>query len=139
MKHKLTLTIFLFLILLAASVSGQQLTFQFVNPNFGGPNVYNYNWMLSSAQAQNSMTESSGLDSYYNDPLKDFQESLNRQLLSQLSRQLVENTFGDTEITEGRYELGNYVIDVSPGADGIQVSIFDVVGGGETTITVPFL
>lgn len=139
MLFKKISSILFLLFCIGLTSNAQQLVFEFINPNFGGNNSYNYNWLLSSAQAQNSLTESSQLDRYLNDPLADFQESLNRQILSQLSRQLVENTFGDTELTEGRYELGNYVIDISPGADGIQVSIFDLFSGGETTIIVPYL
>lgn len=136
--NKISLILFL-VCCFAISTNAQQLVFEFVNPNFGGKNTYNYNWLLSQAQAQNNITEDGALSRYYNDPLADFQESLNRQILSQLSRQLVQNTFGDTEFMEGRYELGNYVIDITPGSNGIQVTIFDVFGGGETTITVPYL
>ena len=128
-------------LLLSGSISllAQDFTYQPVNPAFGGNN-FNYGWMLSSAQAQNGFTEeqedfSSRFD---RDPLEDFEQSLNRQILSQLSRQLTNNQFGEGGLQEGQYEIGNYQIDVAPGAEAIQITILDISTGSQTTVSVPY-
>ena len=123
----------------SASLLAQDFTYQPVNPAFGGNN-FNYGWMLSSAQAQNGFTEeqedfSSRFD---RDPLEDFEQSLNRQILSQLTRQLTNNQFGEGGLQEGQYEIGNYQIDVAPGAEAIQITILDISTGSQTTVSVPY-
>ena len=115
----------------------QDFVYTPINPAFGG-NFYNYSWLLSSAQAQNTLTETEDNDYFDTDPLEDFEESLNRQILSQLSRQLIYEQFGEEGLTEGHYELGSYQIDVLPGDLGIEIQILDVSTGSATTITVPY-
>jgi curli production assembly/transport component CsgF len=120
--------------------SAQQLVFSFSNPSFIGGNIYNGSYLLSQAEAQNDKTASSSdiSGSSSEDELSDFKASLNAQILSQLSRQIVSNAFGEDSLEEGRYELGDYIIDVTPGGSGINITIQDIVTGGETTITVPY-
>lgn len=116
----------------------QDFVYTPINPAFGG-SFYNYSWLLSSAQAQNTIEE--GRDEYNpyeNDPIADFEESLNRQILSQLSRQLIYDQFGEGGLTEGHYEMGSYQIDVVPGDLGIEIQILDVSTGSETKVTVPY-
>lgn len=130
------------LFLLAPSIAhGQQLVYTPENPAFGGPAI-NYNWMLSSAQAQMPQDESSF--DFSRDPLEDFESSLQRQILNQLSRQIVEGQFGGAtgsiDLTEeGRFDLGQFVVEITPGLNGLNISIFDVFSGDETTITIPNL
>jgi curli production assembly/transport component CsgF len=131
---------FLALIILTGHSSAQQLVYTPINPSFGGSPL-NGNWMLSQAQAQNGFTAGgTDIDSRFErDPLKDFKESLNRQILSQLSRNLISSMFGETGLTEGRYEIGDFIIDITPGADGITIIINDLGTGDETTIIIPYL
>lgn len=123
-----------------AQLFGQDLVFGFKNPAFGG-NPYNYQWMLSSAQAQDTykdVSESSILDSYNRDPLQDFEESLNRQILSQLSRKLIESQFGEGQLSEGTYIIGNYQIEVGDQGGGLNIVISDLGNGDQTTVFIPF-
>jgi len=131
--------ILLILIFFCSNVLPQQLVYTPNNPSFGGSPL-NGSWMFSQAQAQNGFT-SGGVSSssLLNDPLADFTESINRQILSQLSRNLVSSIFGETGLQEGRYEIGDFIIDITPGADGINIIISDLSTGGETTIIVPYL
>jgi|AP12_2_1047962.scaffolds.fasta_scaffold66430_2 curli production assembly/transport component CsgF len=116
----------------------QQLVYTPDNPSFGG-NPLNGNWMLSQAQVQNGFTAGAQIDSrLQQNPLTDFTESLNRQILSQLSRGLISSIFGESGLEEGRYEIGNYTIDILQGADGISIVIFDLSTGDETRIIVPY-
>ena len=116
-------------------VFGQNFVYQPVNPAFGG-NYLNYSWLLQSANTQNKFEEKSG-SGYERDPLSDFENSMNRQILSQLSRNLMQNYFGEG-LSEGQYNIGNYEIEVAPGDNGLEVVIFDTGTGDKTTVTVPY-
>ncbi len=138
-KHLLLLLIFACLAF-PAHLFSQDLVFGFTNPAFGG-NPYNYQWMLASAQAQDTYkapTESTTQASYTKSPLKDFEESLNRQILSQLSRKLIETQFGESQLTAGTYIIGNYQIEVSDQDGGLNIVISDTGTGDQTTVFIPF-
>jgi curli production assembly/transport component CsgF len=116
----------------------QDFTYQPLNPAFGG-SYFNYSWMLNSAQVQNGYTDKANLSkSFDRDPLTDFEQSLNRQILSRITRELVNEQFGEEGLQEGQYAIGSYQIDVSPGGEGIDIKILDTVTGSETTVSVPY-
>ena len=119
-------------------VRAQQFVYEFVNPAFGG-NYLNYSWLLQSAQLQKRFDEDERLGYFDRDPLADFQNSLQRQILSELSRELVYNRFGDQlDLTQqGRYELGDYIIDIVPGSQGVDVKVFNKLTGDESVVTIP--
>jgi curli production assembly/transport component CsgF len=119
---------------------GQHFTYTPKNPAFGG-NPYNYSWLLSSAQAQNDIKDpatSAPTSSYSTDPLKNFTESLNQQILSQLSRQIVAKQFGENTLTAGTYVLGDYQINVGDQSTGLSITILDNKTGSTTTVSVPY-
>ncbi len=94
-----------FLLLISIRSNAQQFVYTLINPAFGG-NTFNYQWMLSSAQAQDTYKAPTidGKDSYgmySTNPVDDFAESLNRQILSRLSRELVTRQFGEEALAEG--------------------------------------
>ena len=131
--------ILLFLISFCGSTLPQQLVYTPNNPSFGGSPL-NGSWMFSQAQAQNGFTAgATSSSSIQNDPLADFKDNLNRQILSQLSRNLVTSLFGESGLEEGRYEIGDFIIDITPGSDGITILINDLSTGGQTSIIVPYL
>jgi len=134
---KFTLVIVFFFV--AGKSYSQDFTYTPKNPAFGG-NPYNYSWLMSSAQAQNDIKEttSSAYSPYSTDPLKDFSESLNRQILSQLSRQIVAKQFGEDALSAGTYVLGDYQIEVGDQADGLNITILDNKTGSQTTVAVPY-
>jgi curli production assembly/transport component CsgF len=138
MKLKTKLIASLIIMLTSGSLFAQDLKYKPVNPAFGG-DTFNYNWLLSQAQAQNDFEKDPNADLFATDPLLDFQDDLNRQILSQLSRSLVGDLFGeDGQLNEGLFEIGNYQIEVINGLDGVNIGIVDIVTGGTTTVTVPF-
>ncbi len=121
---------------LAPQATAQQLTYQPTNPAFGGSPL-NYSWLLQSAQLQNEHQET-GADRFSRDPLADFESSLQRQILSQLSRELISDRFGDLDLTQpGTFSLGDFQVEVVPGLDGVSVRIFNLLSGEETTVSVP--
>ncbi len=130
------------ILLFCTKTEAQDFIYTPKNPAFGG-NPYNYSWMLSSAQAQDTykaLIESDETYSgyYSSSPVDDFSESLNRQILSQLSRQIVARQFGEDALAEGSYILGDYQIDIGNGSGGLNISILDNSTGATTTVTVPY-
>ncbi|MCB0577967.1 MAG: curli assembly protein CsgF [Phaeodactylibacter sp.] len=130
------------LFLLAAPVFmyGQDFTYTPQNPAFGG-NYLNYSWMLNSANAQNTLSDPNRSSSSSRNSIDRFTESLNNQILSQLTRNLFNNNsniFGENGIQTGTYEFGNLLVDVLPGLDGLVITISDLSTGNQTSITVPY-
>lgn len=117
------------------TVKSQDLVYRPINPAFGG-DTFNYQWMLSSAQAQNEFEESSG--GFSNNPLDDFEDNLNRQILNELSRRLITQIFGEGEIEDGSFSFGTLDINVSSGLDGVNITIVNNSDGSQTSILVPF-
>jgi curli production assembly/transport component CsgF len=120
-----------------AKVMAQDMVYKPKNPAFGG-DTFNYNWLLSSAQVQD-LTEAdpSTTSGSSGSSLDFFTESLNRQLLSQLSRELVVNQFGEDGLEEGLYTVGNFQIDIGTTLEGLSISIIDIVTGDQTQIVIP--
>lgn len=113
----------------------QQLVYQAKNPAFGG-DTFNYQWMLSSAQSQDTFKDPDQLIGR-RDPMDEFADNLNRQVLSRLAREIVDLQFGEEDFSEGSYKLGDYRVDVNDGGDGITVSIIDSRTGASTLVEVP--
>jgi len=116
----------------------QDMVYRPKNPAFGG-DTFNYNWLLSSAQTQN-LIEDPALTALDDDStLDEFAESLNRQLLNQLSRELVTTQFGEnSSLEEGTFTLGDFQVDVTSSLEGLVINIFDVVAGEQTQVIIPF-
>ncbi|OZC04234.1 curli production assembly/transport component CsgF [Rubricoccus marinus] len=119
-----------------SSASAQQLVYQPTNPAFGGFTT-NYSWLLQSAQLQNE-EEDDSLNRFTRDPLADFESSLQRQILNQLSRELISDRFGDLDLTRpGTFSLGDFQVEVVPGLDGVSVRVFNILTGDETIVSIP--
>lgn len=123
------------------AAQGQTFTYRPVNPSFGG-NTFNYQWMLSSAQAQDKSkdpTASTTAGRFGNDPnsLTNFSQSLQNQLLSQLARNLFTQQFGENGLQEGTFQFGDLQVIIANSTGGINIQITDGKGG-QTSITVPY-
>ena len=136
----LTLIIFLSVGFIA-ELAAQQLVYRPINPAFGG-DTFNYSWLLSSAQAQDSTTdptEGTTTSSFTRaTSLETFQQQLNTQLLSQLSRNLVTSQFGEEGLDDGSYNIGSLEVNVVTGVDGVTISILDINTGESTEVIIPF-
>jgi len=133
-------TLIIVFFLVSGKTYGQDFIYTPKNPAFGG-NPYNYSWLLSSAQAQNDIKTASATSSYNSastDPLTSFTTSLNQQILSELSRQIVAKQFGENALTAGTYTLGNYQINISNQSSGLNITILDNSSGTSTTVSVPY-
>ncbi|MTI29874.1 curli production assembly/transport component CsgF [Xanthovirga aplysinae] len=117
-------------------VQAQDFVYKPINPAFGGE-VFNYQWLQSSATAQNSHEEEkeAGEEEGLFD---DFSESLKRQLLNTLSRELTSSQFGEDGLEVGSYNLGGLDVDIAESLEGTVITIFDRASGSETTVVVPY-
>jgi curli production assembly/transport component CsgF len=138
-KRLISFSVFLIILTFGFSSEAfsQELVYTPKNPAFGG-NPGNYSWLKNSADTQNLFEEEFGSDRFSRDPLEDFQNSLQRQILSQLTRDLVLRQFGEEgNIQESRFEFGEFTIEVIPGVNGVEIRIFNILTGDETSITIP--
>ena len=130
------------LILIASCATtglAQDFKYKAKNPAFGG-DTFNYNWLLSQAQAQNDFSEDPNADPFARDPLETFQSDLNRQILRQLTNSLTQDLFGeDGTLNEGSFEVGDFQIEIINGAGGVNIGIFNTLTNSQTTITIPSL
>ncbi|TGE18628.1 curli assembly protein CsgF [Hymenobacter elongatus] len=127
----------------AHQATAQDLVYEPKNPSFGGGNTFNYSWLLSSAQAQNTIADpaiSSSSNPFQQDPLKQFEQNLNQQILGQLAQRLIGNQLGNQNqgLKEGSYSVGAYNINVVPTSGGFSVQITDTNTGNQTTVTIPY-
>lgn len=116
----------------------QQLVYKPINPAFGG-DTFNYQWLLSSANAQNQFDEKSNIDNLLSglNSLDSFTQSLNRQILSQLSSKLFQEQFGDGALKPGNYIFGSLYLQVTSTAQGLLINILDTGSGDQSEIVIP--
>lgn len=137
MKKLFTFLLFSLTFFFGQKLKAQDMVYQPKNPAFGG-SYLNYSWLLSSAQSQNGFKDPEQTSGLNRDPLKDFEANLNRQILNQLSRRIVESQFGEEGLEDGEYTLGSYKINVGSDDGGVNINIFDNDTGNTTEVIVPY-
>lgn len=131
----ITMSVLVFTFSLATISQATQLIWTPINPSFGGQ-PYNGIWMMSQAEAQKPTV---ARDYWWQrDPIEQFEEDLRRQMLSRLSRKIIDNAFGEDQLDPGYYEVGDYAIDIVTDSFGIHVKVADVLTGDETIVTIPY-
>ncbi|RPD98807.1 curli assembly protein CsgF [Aureibaculum marinum] len=129
--------ILLFLLFFIPTIlTAQQLVYSPINPSFLGGNSFNASWLLSSAESQNKLKEETNANNQSTE-LEQFTETLNRQLLSSLSRDLFSNTFGNESFKEGTFTFGSLVVDMVPTSTGLSIGILDTDTGEQSQIFIP--
>lgn len=115
----------------------QQFSYKPINPAFGG-DTFNYNWLLSSANAQNSILAPRNQGEEESE-LDQFGESLRNQLLGQISRTLLQQQLGSLgDLTEpGSFTVGDLAVEVFESNEGLVINIFDTSNGEQTQIVIP--
>lgn len=121
------------------NVKASELFYVPTNPSFGG-NPNNAAWLMNSAASQNEITDMDNKDVFNRDPLQEFKENLNRQILNRFSSEIVQTAFGDSQddLKEGTYQIGDFIVDVRPLNSNIRVVITDNGTGNQTVIEVPY-
>ena len=120
--------------LTAGSAGAGEITYQPINPNFGG-NPFNAAPLLSSAQAQNDFDDP---DQVSRDFSQSFAERVDSLLLSSLARAALNNlTDADGNLVPGTYDTGLSTITVTDLGTTLQIVVVDNSTGESTTVTVP--
>lgn len=121
-----------------SSASGQDLVYEPTNPAFGGSGV-NAQYLFQSANSQNPYDEEQDFG-FRDDPLENFELQLQRQVLDQITRQILQDRFGEEGIDltqEGTFDFERFTVDVTPGPSGITIQVFNRRTGESTTIEIP--
>jgi len=119
-----------------AQMFSQQLVYEPKNPNFGGE-TFNYQWLLSSAESQNTFTDPNAQVREETSDLEQFTDNLNSQLLNLVSRSLFTDQFGDGGLTPGTYTFGTLSIEIFPSSEGLVITILDTDTGEQTQVIIP--
>ncbi|MCL1127010.1 curli assembly protein CsgF [Shewanella surugensis] len=111
-------------LLSSTTLHATELVYNPLNPSFGG-NALIGSYLLNKANAQNDHTEEASGDDF----VTRFQESLERNMISEITRGV---TNGDIE--SGTFTSGDYLIDiVSLGSDTV-ITITNVLDPTDVTI-----
>ena len=126
------------------SVFADEMVFKFKSPSFSGIGTSAHYLTIENQEFSRKLTIKEEIEALQeqierdkeNTTLARFIRNLESRKYAQLSRQLVENLFGETPSTEGTITLeGNQIAYVSDG-DFITLTITDETGG-VTTISLP--
>ncbi|MFL0803119.1 MAG: curli assembly protein CsgF [Agarilytica sp.] len=122
--------------MMSTGVFASSLLYTPVNPSFGGSPL-NGNMLLNSAQAQNTIKDPDLEDDEEN-ALDDFNDRLQRSLLSRLTSSIASNFVDDTgSLIPGQTVTEDFVIDVIDEGDGrVRVTTTDRNTGDSTTFIV---
>ena len=124
------------MLVLGTSCYAQQFSYKPTNPAFGG-DTFNYNWLLASATAQNSFVADRDPREQQTD-LERFTDNINSQILSQISRALLDQQLGDFDFTqEGTFVFGSLNIEITETGEGLVINILDTSNGEQSQIIVP--
>lgn len=127
-----------FAFLLTAGTSlpaaAQDITYQPVNPTFGG-NPFNSNHLLGIANAQNDYRDPRSTTNQSQADI--FARQLQSRLLSALSSQIVDAIFGDNPQERGTIQFGGQTINFVRSLTDVTLTITDDTTGEVTTIVVP--
>lgn len=123
------------IVLVSLSVNGQGLVYKPINPSFGG-DTFNYQWLLSSAESQNTFKEKL-TETVKKTDLEKFTDQLNSQFLSQVSRELFAKLFGSNGFSAGSYTFGSYSVEIYPATEGLTLDILDTNTGDQTQVIIP--
>lgn len=126
------LSLILVMSLLSTTAYAGNLTFQFVNPNFGG-NPNNGAFLLSEANAQNSYKDPNAYDwgsaSSASSPLDNFTSAIQSQLLGSLMGNISSGK-------PGRLVTKDFIVDITNTDGQLAMNILDRATGKSSTIQV---
>jgi len=134
----------LFSLLIASYGYADELLFKFKSPSFSGINSSSHYLTIENQENTRRGTikqeREAELDAIEreenNSTLARFMRNFESRVYAQLSRQLVEQLFGENPSTEGKLELEGNLIEYVVAEDTVTLTITDE-NNGQTTITIP--
>jgi len=134
----------LFSLLIASYGYADELLFKFKSPSFSGINSSSHYLTIENQENTRRGTikqeREAELDAIEreenNSTLARFMRNFESRVYAQLSRQLVEQLFGENPSTEGKLELEGNLIEYVVAEETVTLTITDE-NNGQTTITIP--
>lgn len=128
----------------SAAVFADEMVHQFKNPSFSGIGTSAHYLTIENQEHNREQAIKDEIKAYQeelkreseNTTLARFIRNLESRIYAQLSRQLVDNLFGETESTSGVVELEGNRIEYVKDGDYITLTVTDT-DGNTTTITLP--
>ena len=138
------LLIFFFLVILTNPLWADTITFKFKNPSFSGINTSSHYLTIENQEFNRKEALKAEIKALQDEIERDkenttlarFIRNLESRIYAQLSRQLVENLFGETPSDSGTLTLEGNTIEYSV-VDGIITLTITDSDGNVTTISLP--
>ena len=138
------LCVLFFLLILTNPLWADTITFKFKNPSFSGINTSSHYLTIENQEFNRKEALKAEIKALQDEIERDkenttlarFIRNLESRIYAQLSRQLVENLFGETPSTEGTLSLEGNTIEYSV-VDGIITLTITDSDGNVTTISLP--
>jgi len=132
------------LLFICLSVSADEMVHQFKNPSFSGIGTSAHYLTIENQEFNRKEAIKEEIKAYQeelkreaeNTTLARFIKNLESRIYAQLSRQLVENLFGETKSESGTIELEGNTIEYTSDGEYITLTVTDA-DGNETIITLP--
>jgi|TARA_Y100000033_G_C2740771_1_gene108340 curli production assembly/transport component CsgF len=132
------------LLVIAVDLRADQLVHKFKNPSFSGTNTSSHYLTIENQEFNRKEAIKAEIKAYQeelerdaqNTTLARFIRNLESRIYAQLSRQLVENLFGENPSESGQVELEGNTIEYESDGEYITLKITDA-DGNETIITLP--
>ena len=135
----------LFVGIICVNVQADTITFKFKSPSFSGINTSSHYLTIENQEHMRKMTIKEEIKALQDELERDaenttlarFIRNLESRIYAQISRQIVENMFGETPSTEGKFELEGNIISYKIEDGMIILTIFNTNDGTTTTIELP--
>ena len=134
----------LFLGIIGLNLNADTITFKFKSPSFSGVNTSSHYLTIDSQSHTRAMTIKEELKALQdqierdkeNTTLARFIRSLESRIYAKIAQQIVNNMFGETQQTEGIFELEGNTISYTITDGMITLTVVDA-DGNETIIQLP--
>lgn len=135
----------LFIGITVTNIKADTITFKFKNPSFSGVNTSSHYLTIENQEHMRKMTIKEEIKALQDELERDaenttlarFIRNLESRIYAQISRQIVENMFGETQSTEGSFELEGNIISYKIEDGMIILTIFNTNDGTTTEISLP--
>lgn len=146
MKAKTTMKLLLSIAcsLFLNTISADEMLFKFKSPSFSGNGTSAHYLTIENQEHSRDEKIKEEIQAYKEELVRDqnnttlarFIRNLESRIYAELSRQLVDNMFGETKSESGSFTLEGNKVDYSTDGSFVSLKITDTEGG-QTTITVP--
>ena len=126
------------------TISADEMLFKFKSPSFSGNGTSAHYLTIENQEHSRNEKIKEEIQAYKEELVRDqnnttlarFIRNLESRIYAELSRQLVDNMFGETKSESGSFTLEGNKVDYSTDGSFVSLKITDTEGG-QTTITVP--